>query len=306
MLNMHAKPATGSNSGKSAARRAEPTLDIWESMGLDKKLTENAVHSRKKTGKMMDEIYADLLPYVESTLWPAWLIGKVKSLGINGLQIQGYGSPGLCTLDSGAMVYEIAKRDASVCTLVGAHNFIGLAVINALGDEEQKARLLPPGINFEKVYSFGLTEPDNGSDASDLKTTARKVEGGYILNGQKRWIGNATLGDCIIWAKNIDDGNRIQAFLCEKGSAGYHPKKQEGKMALRVTQNADITLTNCFVPDRNKLTKATDFATGTNAILEASRVMIAWMACGIAAGAYEAALKYCLNRVQFGRPIAKF
>ena len=145
-------------------------------------------------------------------------------------------------------------------------------------------------MNFEKIFCFGLTEPDNGSDATGLKTTATKTEGGWLLNGTKRWIGNATMGDVVVWARNTSDGNRIQAFVVEKGSAGFNPTKIEGKMALRVTQNADIKLTNCFVPDRNKLTHSKDFATGTNKILESSRLMVAWMAAGVAAGTYEAAL----------------
>lgn len=90
-------------------------------------------------------------------------------------------------------------------------------------------------MKFEKIFCFGLTEPDNGSDATGLQTTATKTEGGWILNGKKRWIGNATLGDVIVWAKNTNDGNRIQAFVVEKGSAGFHPVKMEGKMALRIT-----------------------------------------------------------------------
>ena len=166
--------------------------------------------------------------------------------------------------------------------------------------------MLPPGINFDKLYGFGLTEPDNGSDATSLTTTATKTQGGWILNGRKKWIGNGTMGDVIVWARNTNDENRIQAFVVEKGSEGFHTAKIEGKLALRMTQNADITLTNCFVPDRNKLTHSKDFATGTNRILEASRLGVAWMAAGVACGAYEAALKYCLGRVQFGRPIAKF
>jgi len=198
----------------------------------------------------------------------------------------------LNTLEAGAIVYEMAKLDGSVATFLLVHNAIGMAVIDALGDEEQKERFLTRGIKFEKIFCFGLTEPENGSDATGLKTSARRVEGGWILNGQKRWIGNATMGDVVVWARNEDDGNRIQAFVVEKGSPGFMPKKIEGKMALRVTQNADILFKDCFVPDRNKLTHSKDFATGTNAILEASRLMVAWMAAGVQAGAYEAAIKY--------------
>ena len=258
---------------------------------MDQYLSSRAVGMRKETAKLMESIYKDLLPYIESTEFPAWLPEKLKPLGINGLQIKNFGSPGLSTLEAGACIYEMSKRDGSVASFFTVHNAIGMAVIDALGDEEQKQRLIPKGINFEKIFCFGLTEPGNGSDASGLRTNARKVEGGWILNGHKRWIGNATIGDAIIWARNEDDGGRIQAFLVEKGSPGFMPKKMEGKMALRITQNAEILLKDCFVPDHNKLAHSKDFATGTNKILESSRIMVAWMAAGCAAGAYEAAIK---------------
>lgn len=107
-----------------------------------------------------------------------------------------------------------------------------------------------------------------------------------------------------MWARNEADGNKVQAFVVEKGSPGFTAEKIEGKMALRMTQNAQITLKDCFVPDKNKLAHSKDFATGTNRILEASRLMVAWMAAGCAAGAYEFCLKYVLERIQFGKPVA--
>ena len=107
-----------------------------------------------------------------------------------------------------------------------------------------------------------------------------------------------------MWARNANDGNKIQAFYVEQGTAGFIAEKMERKYSMRAMQNGDIVLDNVFVPDRNKLAHAKDFSTGTNKILEASRLSIAWQTAAIAAGAYEAALKYTLNRVQFGRPIA--
>ena len=285
--------AKGPSGSKRAQRPKKPIIDnVWESMDMDQHLSSRAVKMRKDTSKAMEAMYKDLLPYIESTEFPAWLPEKLAKLGVNGLQIKGYGSPGLSSLEAGAICYEIAKRDGSAATFLLVHNAIGMAVIDALGDEEQKERFLTKGMKFEKIFCFGLTEPDNGSDATGLKTSARKTEGGWILNGTKRWIGNATIGDVVVWARNEDDGGRIQAFVVEKGSPGFLPKKMEGKMALRVTQNADITFQDCFVPDRNKLTHSKDFATGTNKILESSRLMVAWMAAGVAAGAYEAAIKY--------------
>ena len=133
--------------------------------------------------------------------------------------------------------------------------------------------MLPPLLKFEKFISFGLTEPENGSDASALKTFAKKVEGGYILNGLKRWIGNATFADYItIWARNIDDGNKVQGFVVEKGSKGLRTCKIENKYSCRIVQNADVYLEDVFVPDRNRLEYATDFQSGTVEILKTSRL----------------------------------
>ena len=106
-------------------------------------------------------------------------------------------------------MYELAKRDGSVASFFAVHNAIGMSVIDALGDEQQKERFLGPGMQFERIFSFGLTEPEHGSDASGLETSAKQVDGGYVLNGQKIWIGNGTMSDVIVWARNLDDGNRV-------------------------------------------------------------------------------------------------
>ena len=133
-INMHAAPASGA--AKSQVPKGKPTLNVWESMGLDSMLSERAVRMKKETSKVCDEFYKDLLPHVEAATFPTWLPDKLKPLGINGLTIKGYGSPGLTTLESGASIYEIAKRDGSASTFFLVHNSIGMAVIDALGDEE--------------------------------------------------------------------------------------------------------------------------------------------------------------------------
>lgn len=128
-----------------------------------------------------------------------------------------------------------------------------------------------------------------------------------MLNGKKRWIGNATFADYfMIWARNPAEGNKVQCFVATKGSEGLKATKIENKYSLRMVQNADIELKNVFVPDNNRLTHGKDFATGTAAMLESSRLIVGWMIAGVAAGAYETALQYCLKRRQFGQPIAKF
>lgn len=145
-------------------------------------------------------------------------------------------------------------------------------------------------IPLNKVLAWGLTEPDNGSDASGITTYAEPTEGGYLLTGQKRWIGNATFSDYIcIWARNRAENNKIQCFLVQKGQKGLETKKIERKLSLRAVQNADITLEKVFVAEKDRLIKATDFATGTKEVLMHSRIFVAWMAAGMAAGACEAA-----------------
>lgn len=134
-------------------------------------------------------------------------------------------------------MFEIAKIDLSLCTFMIVHNSIGSSVVDKLGNEEQRKRLLPDLISLNKLICFGLTEPDYGSDASSLKTTAKKVEGGYLITGEKRWIGNGTFADYIVvFARNEAEGGKVQAFVVEKGSKGLVTKKIEGKYSLRTTQ----------------------------------------------------------------------
>ena len=124
--------------------------------------------------------------------------------------IKDFGGPGFTNVESWAMIFEMARIDLSITTFFMVHNCIGMSVVNYLGNEEQRKRILPDCISLKKVICFGLTEPEYGSDASGLKTSAKKVEGGYLVNGTKRWIGNATFADYIIvWARNEADGNRI-------------------------------------------------------------------------------------------------
>ena len=127
-----------------------------------------------------------------------------------------------------------------------------------------------------------------------------------MLNGEKYWIGNGLIGDALVWARNEDDGGRIQAFFVNRTSNGFSSTKIERKLALRSVENAHLKLVNVFVKDRDRLANCRDFESDTAAVLCTARLMTAWKACGIATGAYEAALKYTLSRKQFGKPVAQF
>jgi glutaryl-CoA dehydrogenase len=238
--------------------------------------------------------------------FPFELLPKFKSLGIAGLPIKGYGCPGKSTTMMGFLMMELARVDASISTFFGVHTGLAMGSIDVCGSEEQKERWLPPMARLEKVGSFGLTEPEVGSGASGgLTTTAKRDGDSWILNGQKKWIGNSTWGDLtIIWARDVSD-NQVKGFIVENRSPGFHVEKIQHKMALRVVQNGLITLTDCRVSEDNRLQKANSFK-DTASVLRQTRAAVAWESVGCATGAYEHALRYAQTRQQFGRPIARF
>ena len=216
-------------------KKAGPTLNVWDSMKMDQHIGKVAAEKKLKVRHMMEEHYPLLVDYYNRTDTPWPLVEALKEVKINGGQIKDFGGPGFTNLEFGAMAYELARFDASFATFYVVHNAIGQNVVEAIGDEEQRRRILTETMNMDRFICFGLTEPDFGSDASSLQTTATKVEGGYLLNGQKRWIGNAPFADyIIIWARNEDDGNRVQAFVATKGSKGLDCQKIQNKYSLRI------------------------------------------------------------------------
>ncbi len=203
----------------------------------------------------------------------------------------------------GFIAYELARVDPSVATFVGVQNGLTCGSIDLCGSDEQRAEWLPKLASGEVIGSFGLTEPLSGSDsAQGLRTTARRDGDSWILNGSKRWIGNATFADItIIWAKDVAD-NQVKGFIVPTTTPGYSATKIEGKISMRAVQNADITLENVVVPDSLHLKNANSFK-DTAKVLRLTRGEVSWAAVGLAAGAYEAAVAYSKERVQFGKPI---
>jgi glutaryl-CoA dehydrogenase len=189
---------------------------------------------------------------------------------------------------------------------MGVHGGLAMGSVYLCGSEEQKRRWLPAMARMERIGAFALTEPEVGSGvAGGLTTTARRDGDGWVLNGQKKWIGNATFADLVIvWARDVAD-NQVKGFVVEAGTEGFTPVKMRDKIALRVVQNAEITLDNVRVPEDNRLQRADSFR-DTAKVLRLTRAGVAWQATGCARGAYEHALAYAGQRQQFGRPIAGF
>src|SRR5882724_9308463 len=244
--------------------------------------------------------------YWSEDSFPFELLPVIRDLKIAGAGYEGYGCAGGSTMLAGFIALEIARIDCSCATFFGVHSGLAMGSIFLCGSEEQKQKWLPPMARLEKIGSFGLTEPLVGSGTSGgLLTTAKRDGNSWVLNGQKKWIGNATFGDLtIIWARDVAD-DQVKGFIVENKTPGFTADKIQNKMALRVVQNALITLNNCRVPEENRLQKDLTFR-DTARVLRMTRAFVAWEAVGCAIGAYEHALAYAQTREQFGKPIAKF
>ena len=203
----------------------------------------------------------------------------------------------------GWVALELARVDASVATLVGMQNGLVMGSIAVAGSDEQRAEWLPRLASGELLGAFGLTEPLSGSDtAQGLQTVAKRDGDTWTINGAKRWIGNGSISDVtIIWARDADD-NQVKGFIVPTSTPGYSATRIENKQALRIVQNADIVLENVLVPEANRLQKSQSFRE-TAAVLRLTRAEVAWAAVGNSVGAYDAAVKYAGERIQFGKPI---
>lgn len=238
--------------------------------------------------------------------FPHEIIPKFAELDICGVTYEGYGCPNRSFLMEGIVAMEMARVDASIATFFGVQSGLAMGSIYLCGSEEQKQEWMPQLQKLTKIGAFGLTEPEVGSGAAGgLTTTCEKTDDGWILNGQKKWIGNATFADVIvIWARDMAD-DQVKGFLIRKENPGFSVEKMKDKMALRIVQNGVITLTNCFIPESDRMPKADSYKK-TAEVLRMTRAGVAWQAVGCARGAYENALEYTRNRKQFGKPIASF
>ena len=234
--------------------------------------------------------------------FPMELIPKLAEIDlVSPVRRQGYSN-----LFAGILHAEATRADTSIATFMGVHDGLFTGSIEALASQEQQEAWLPDIYSLKKIGAFGLTEPLGGSDvAGGTRTTARRVGGNWILNGAKRWIGNATFSDwVVIYARDVDD-NQVKGFLVDTKTEGYSATKIENKISLRTVQNADIVLDNVVVPDFFKLANANSFR-DTNKVLKVTRLAVAWQAVGQQLAAFDVARRYAVERTQFGRPIASF
>ena len=264
---------------------------------------ERAVRDRVR--RFCDEEVAPVINgYWERAEFPFELVPKLARLDVCGGTIQGHGCPGLSPLAAGLVAMELARGDGSVSTFYGVHSGLAMTAIGLLGSEEQKDRWLPAMARLDAIGAFALTEPEHGSDAVTLETRVRRLGDGYVIDGAKRWIGNATFADLmIVWAR--DASGDVGAYVVEKGAPGVEARLITGKVAKRASWQADVTLTDVRVPAENRLAEASSFDDAAR-VLAAARPGIAWAALGHAVAGYEAAVAYALEREQFGTPIGGY
>jgi glutaryl-CoA dehydrogenase len=254
------------------------------------------------------EAYAQdkLLPRVVSATleerFDREIMTELGELGLLGSTIEGYGCAGVSHVAYGLVARAVERVDSGYRSAMSVQSSLVMHPIHAYGSEEQRQRYLPKLATGEWVGCFGLTEPDAGSDPASMKTRAKQVDGGYILNGAKMWITNSPISDlAVVWAK--DEGGVIRGFIVERDFKGFSTPKIEGKMSLRASITGEIVLEDVFVPEENMLPNAQGLG-GPFGCLNKARYGIAWGAMGAAEDCFHRARQYQLDRQQFGRPLA--
>ena len=227
---------------------------------------------------------------------------EMGDLGILGASIKGYGCAGVGYVSYGLITREIERIDSSYRSAFSVQSSLAMYAIYKFGSEAQKDDLLPQMAAGDLIGCFGLTEPDAGSDPGSMTSNAKKVEGGYKLNGSKTWITNAPVADVfIIWAK--DEQGVLRGFIARKSFKGLDTKVLQGKFALRASITGQIFMSDVFIPDDHVLPLAQSFK-GPFSCLNMARYGIAWGAMGAAEFCWHAARQYTLDRTQFGTPLA--
>lgn len=284
--------------------RPEPLLELFaveSQWSEEQRMVRDAVRAfaRREFLPRVREAYRD-------EVFPDDLIPRIGELGVLGANLEGYGCAGMDSASYGLAMRELEYVDSGLRSFVSVQGALCMYPIHAFGDEAQKEKFLPRMARGELIGCFGLTEPDSGSDPGSMRTRARKVDGGWVLDGAKMWITNAPIADvAVVWAKTGEDERSIRGFLVERGFAGFRTEKIRHKMSLRASWTGEIVLEDCFVPDANLLPGVQGLK-GPLKCLTQARFGIAFGALGAALCCFETAVEYGTQREQFGKPIAGF
>ena len=301
-------PARTENPGNFPAGTVEPDYCLTDALGTDPASVFTRINDEDRAfrDRARDFVQDEVLPvidgYWERGEYPLHLLQRLGELDLlrDGITVEGFAP--MSSMAAGLVNMEISRGDGSVATMIAVQGGLALRSVAECGSAAQKERWLPAIARGTEYAAFALTEPTHGSDSVALETTATRTAGGFLLNGEKKWIGNGSVGGVsIVWARG-DDG-QVHGYLVPQDSPGYTATKIEGKLALRAIWQAHIRLEDVFVPEENVLPGARSFK-DTARVLLATRLGVAWSAVGHATACYETAVQYAKQRKQFGRPLA--
>ena len=255
-------------------------------------------------------IQPHVLEWDESQVFPAELFKKLGGLGLMGVLVpEQYGGSGLGYLEYVTVISEISRFCGAIGLSVAAHNSLCTGHILQFGNEEQKQKYLPKLATAEWIGAWGLTEPNTGSDAMNMKCVAKKEGDEWVINGTKCWITHGKSGDvAVVIARTgeVRDSRGMSAFIVERGTAGFSGGKKENKLGMRASETAEMIFDNCRIPAGNLIGKEGEGFIQSMKVLDGGRISIAALSLGIAKGAYDASVKYSKERHQFDQPIANF
>ena len=284
-------------------------IDTFSKMSFDYSETQQMVAA---SAKEFAEQY--IRPYVmewdEAQTFPVEVFKKAGEMGFMGVLVPvELGGSGLGYHEYVAIIEEISKVDPSIGLSLAAHNSLCTNHILSFGNEDQKKKWIPKLATAEWIGAWGLTEHDTGSDAGGMGTTAVREGESWVLNGAKNFITHGKSGDiAVVIARTGEKGDSrgMTAFVVEKGTPGFSSGKKENKLGMRASETAEMIFDNCKIPDSNRLGGVGEGFVQSMVILDGGRISIGALSLGISKGAYEAALKYSKERVQFGKPISQF
>ena len=271
-------------------------------------VTVHVAHTARQFA--LQYIKPHVMEWDEAQIFPTHIFKQLGKLGLMGILVpEQYGGAGLSYFEYSAVIQEIAKVCGGIGLSLAAHNSLCTGHILAFGNEAQKQQYLPKLATAEHLGAWGLTEPNTGSDAGNMKTTAIPDGDYWILNGTKSWITHGKTGDVAVIICRTGEPrtkDNCTAFIIEKGTPGFSAGKKENKLGMRASETTEIIFDNCRIPDANRIGNTGDGFKQSMKVLDGGRISIAALSLGMAKGAYEAAIQYAKERQQFDQPIANF
>jgi glutaryl-CoA dehydrogenase len=293
--------------GRNTDTGAFGTPEAGDFLNIDAHLSEEEIGVRERVRSFVREkIKPNIKGWYDEAVFPKEIVPEFADLGLLGMHLSGYGCAGKSAVEYGLACMELEAGDSGLRTFVSVQGSLAMSAIHKFGSEEQKQEWLPKMAGGGAIGCFGLTEPTAGSDPASMKTFARKEGSDWVLTGEKRWIGLATIADvAVVWARTDEEDNPVRGFLVPTNSAGFSAKDITPKLSMRASIQCDIHLEEVRLPESAMLPEARGLG-GPFACLGEARYGIIWGSMGAARDCYESALAYAREREQFGKPIASF